>query len=64
MWSFGADPQASEELRGRLKWFLLGRVAVISGFLVMVAVADLYSGRGFDVPASDLLVFFAAAYGF
>jgi transcriptional regulator with PAS, ATPase and Fis domain len=60
----GADSHASEELRARLKWFLLGRVAVISGFLAMVAIAYLGAARGFDVPVSDLLVFVAAAYGF
>jgi two-component system, NtrC family, response regulator PilR len=56
---------ASDELRGRLKWFLLGRVAVISGFLAMVAIAYLGSGRDrFDVPIDRLLFVVAATYAF
>ena len=59
------DLQAADELRARLKWFLLGRVAVISGFLAMVAIAYLGSaGEDFDVPVDDLLLVVAAAYAF
>jgi sigma-54 dependent transcriptional regulator, flagellar regulatory protein len=59
------DRQASDELRARLKWFLLGRVAVISGFLAMVGVAYLGSGRErFDVPVDDLLLVVVATYAF
>ncbi len=59
----GVDPQASDELRGRLKWFLLGRVAVISGFLAMVAIAYLRTAREhFDVPIDDLLLVVTATY--
>ena len=65
MWDRGADPQASDELRGRLKWFLLGRVAVISGFLVMVAIAYLRTARErFDVPVDELLLIVVATYAF
>jgi two-component system, NtrC family, response regulator PilR len=63
MWDRSAP--ASDELRGRLKWFLLGRVAVISGFLAMVAIAYLGSGRDrFDVPIDHLLFVVAATYAF
>ena len=59
------DLQAADELRARLKWFLLGRVAVISGFLAMVAIAYLGSAaEDFDVPVDDLLLVVAAAYAF
>ena len=65
MWDPYVDPQASDELRVRLKWFLLGRVAVVTGFLVMVAVAYLRTARErFDVPVSDLLQVVAATYAF
>ena len=61
MWS--ADALASDELRGRLKWFLLGRIGVISGFLGMVAIAYLPSARErFDVPVSNLLFVVATTY--
>jgi transcriptional regulator with PAS, ATPase and Fis domain len=56
-------PAGADDLRGRLKWFLLGRVAVVSGFLAMVAAASLRSGR-FDVPADQLLVAVIAIYAF
>jgi hypothetical protein len=65
MWSSSVDPQASEELRARLKYFLFGRVTVISGFLVMVAIAYLRTARErFDVPVDDLLRIVAATYAF
>ena len=61
----GADLQACDELRGRLKWFLLGRVSVISGFLVMVAVASLRAGRDpFDLPLDQLLPIVMVIYAF
>jgi PAS domain-containing protein len=57
------DLRAADELRARLKWFLLGRVAVISGFLAMVAIAYLGSGgQHFDVPVDDLLLVVVATY--
>ena len=59
------DPQAYDDLRARLKWFLLGRVAVVSGFLAMVAVAYLSTARErFDVPVDELLRIVAATYAF
>jgi transcriptional regulator with PAS, ATPase and Fis domain len=59
----GADLQASDELRARLKWFLLGRVGVISGFLVMVAIASLRAGHDpFDVPLDELLPIVMVVY--
>jgi transcriptional regulator with PAS, ATPase and Fis domain len=65
MWHSGADAAASDELRGRLKWFLLGRVAVVSGFLAMVAMAYLRTARErFDVPIDDLLRVVVATYAF
>ena len=41
------DPvvDTADELRGRLKWFLLGRFAVISCFLAIVAASYLQSAR-------------------
>jgi transcriptional regulator with PAS, ATPase and Fis domain len=59
------DPRSGDELRLRLKWFLLGRLAVISGFLAMVALASLRAtGERFDVPLDDLLGIVAATYAF
>jgi PAS domain S-box-containing protein len=56
---------ASDELRGRLKWFLLGRVAVISGFVAMVGIASVWAGRNpFDVPLDRLLLVVAVIYAF
>jgi two-component system sensor histidine kinase PilS (NtrC family) len=44
---------------------MLGRVAVISGFLAMVGIAYLRTARErFDVPMDDLLRVVAAAYAF
>ncbi len=64
MWEARTAP-ASDDLRGRLKWFLLGRVAVISGFLAMVAIVYLGSGRDrFDVPIDRLLFVVAVTYAF
>jgi PAS domain S-box-containing protein len=65
MWDLGTDAQVADELRGRLKWFLLGRIAVISGFLGMVAIAYLRTAtERFDVPMNDLLRVVAATYAF
>ncbi len=44
MWNPWADSTAREELKARLKWFLLGRVAVLSCFFFVVAFG--YLGRG------------------
>jgi transcriptional regulator with PAS, ATPase and Fis domain len=64
MWEARTTP-ASNDLRARLKWFLLGRVAVISGFLAMVAIVYLGSGRDrFDVPIDRLLFVVAVTYAF
>src|SRR5262249_2896818 len=61
----GADLQACDELRGRLKWFLLGRVSVIRGFPVMVAVARRRAGRApFDLPLDQLLPIVMVIYAF
>jgi PAS domain S-box-containing protein len=65
MWDPWADARAVEELRGRLQWFLLGRVAVLSGFLGMVAA--LYLGFGeaqYGVSVQHLLVVVGSAYFF
>ncbi len=53
------------ELRSRLKWFLLGRVAVTSCFLLMVAAAYLQTARErFDVSMQSLLLAVALTYAF
>ncbi len=57
MWDPWADTRASEELRLRLKWFLLGRVAVISCFLGMVAFSYLRSGEERYVISVNRLLF-------
>ena len=63
MSSLVVDPAA--ELRGRLKWFLLGRVAVISCFLAIVAASYLQSARErYDVPVQALMLAVAVAYAF
>jgi two-component system response regulator PilR (NtrC family) len=65
MWDPWADARAVEELRGRLQWFLLGRVAVLSGFLGMVAA--LYLGFGeaeYGVSVQRLLFVVGGAYAF
>ncbi|MDX2169217.1 MAG: sigma 54-interacting transcriptional regulator [Deltaproteobacteria bacterium] len=59
------EPQAASELRGRLKWFLLGRVAVISCFFAIVAASYLQSARErYDVPVQQILLAVAATYAF
>jgi two-component system response regulator PilR (NtrC family) len=65
MWDMSADSEASDELRGRLKWFLLGRLAVISCFLGIVAMSYLSSGRErYDVPTQHIMLALALTYGF
>ena len=55
------DPAA--ELRSRLKWFLLGRLAVISCFLAIVAASYLQSARErYDVPVQQLMLAVAVTY--
>lgn len=59
------NAQASEDLRGRLQWFLLGRLAVISCFLGAVAVMYLRSGEaGYVVSVHRILFTIAATYAF
>jgi len=59
------DPQAVAELRDRLKWFLLGRVAVISCFFAIVAGSYLQSaGERYDVPVQHILLVVAITYAF
>jgi len=65
MWDPWRSARASEDLRGRLKWFLLGRLAVISCFLGVVGALLLHSGEdGYVVPVQHLLLFIAATYAF
>lgn len=65
MWDPWAQSRTSEDLRGRLKWFLFGRVAVISGFLGMVALSYLGSGEErYVVSVNRLLFIIAATYAF
>ena len=55
----------ASELRGRLKWFLFGRVAVISFFLAIVAASYLQSARErYDVPVQQLMLVVALTYAF
>ena len=65
--SLMTDPvlDTADELRGRLKWFLLGRVAVISCFLAIVAASYLQSARErYDVPVQHLMLAVAVTYAF
>lgn len=63
MWNPWADTEARSELSGRLKWFLLGRVAVISCFLCVVAIGYLGRGQqGYLVSINALLYFVALTY--
>ena len=64
-----ADPfsagDPAVELRSRLKWFLVGRVAVISCFLAIVAASYLPSARErYDVPIQQLMLAVALTYAF
>ena len=61
------DPvvDTADELRGRLKWFLLGRFAVISCFLAIGAASYLQSARErYDVPVQQLMLAVAVTYAF
>jgi transcriptional regulator with PAS, ATPase and Fis domain len=65
MWDPWADTRAAEELRGRLQWFLLGRVAILSCFLAMVAALYLGFGeQGYVISIQRLLLAVAATYAF
>jgi hypothetical protein len=58
MWDPWAKTRASDELRGRLKWFLFGRVIVVSCFLAMFGVSFLRGGdryAGVDLQGEALL---------
>ncbi|MFN8642228.1 MAG: sigma 54-interacting transcriptional regulator [Candidatus Binatia bacterium] len=56
---------SADELRARLKWFLLGRVAVISCFLAIIAASYLQTARErYDVPVQQLLLAVAVTYAF
>ncbi|MGH7786248.1 MAG: sigma 54-interacting transcriptional regulator, partial [Candidatus Binatia bacterium] len=59
----GTD-MASDEMRWRLKWFLLGRVAVISTFLGMLAASYLSNGEGYDGLVDQIFLVVAATYAF
>jgi transcriptional regulator with PAS, ATPase and Fis domain len=57
--------EVAGELRARLKWFLLGRVAVISCFLAIVAASYLPTARErYDVPVQQLMLAVAVTYAF
>ncbi|MEO8604943.1 MAG: sigma 54-interacting transcriptional regulator [bacterium] len=63
--AIAVDPHADDELRSRLKWFLLGRMAVISCFFAIVAVSYLQTVRErYDVPISQILLAVAVTYAF
>jgi len=59
------EARAADELRARLKWFLVGRVAVISCFFAIVAASYLYSPRErYDVAIQHILLAVAVTYAF
>ena len=63
MWNPWAESEARSELGGRLKWFLLGRVAVISCFLFVVGFGYLGRGeKGYLISIDALLYFVALTY--
>jgi two-component system, NtrC family, response regulator PilR len=65
MWDPWAQERASEDLRDRLKWFLFGRVVIISCFLGTVALLYLRQGEdSYAVPVNRLLFIVAATYAF
>jgi transcriptional regulator with PAS, ATPase and Fis domain len=65
MWDPWAETKASEGLRQRLKWFLFGRVIVISCFLGVVAVSYLQTGEErYLVSVNQLLLTIAVTYAF
>jgi len=64
MWNPWADSDAVEDLRGRLKWFLLGRVAVLSCFFLVVAIGYLVRGeQGYLISINSLIAIVGLAYG-
>ena len=59
MWDPWADAQDSEDLRGRLKWFLFGRVTVTSCFLGAIALLYLRTGEErYVLPVKTILALF------
>jgi two-component system response regulator PilR (NtrC family) len=65
MWDPWANARAWEDLRGRLKWFLFGRVAIISCFLAVIGLLYLRSGEErYVVPVNSLLVIVVGTYVF
>ncbi len=63
MWNPWADSDARDELRNRLKWFLLGRVAIISGFFLVLASGYLSPGvQTYSVAVDRLLLIVGAIY--
>jgi two-component system response regulator PilR (NtrC family) len=65
MWDPWKEPRDSGDLTRRLKWFLLGRVAIISGFLGMLALSYLRSGEErFIVSVNRILLAIVVTYAF
>ena len=63
MWNPWADGDAKSELRNRLKWFLLGRLAIISGFFLVIAFGYLSDGAsGYTVPIERLIFIVSLIY--
>ena len=63
MWNPWAEIEAREELGAKLKWFLLGRVAVLSCFFAVVAIGYLGRGeQGYPVSIHSLLYFVGLTY--
>jgi transcriptional regulator with PAS, ATPase and Fis domain len=63
MWNPWAESDARRELSGRLKWFLLGRVAVLSCFFFVVAFGYLGRGeQGYLISIESLLFIVGLAY--
>jgi transcriptional regulator with PAS, ATPase and Fis domain len=62
MWDPWAESRASDELRGRLRWFLLGRVLVVSCFLGMFGVSFLRGGDRYAFSFHWLLVTVVTTY--
>ncbi len=58
-----AEIEGREELGAKLKWFLLGRVAILSCFFAVVAIGYLGRGeQGYSVPVHSLLYFVGLTY--
>ena len=63
MWNPWAASDEIEDLRGRLKWFLLGRVAVLSCFFLVVAVGYLVRGeQGYLISINSLIAIVGLTY--